>query len=212
MELPKEIQQTKLLLAEGADAYYFFIWAYQALGLGDIQVLDFGGINDLRLYLKQLTLLYGYENVETILIARDAESDATAARASVQQAIRDAGLTVPPNPFEFSSGKPRVAFMLFPGYTGDSASGIITLQNGTLEDLCLQIAKNKNILHCVDQYVECLRSAGERVQHPHKAKVHAYLAGLTDFVGLKIGEATKAGAWDLLNVAFEPFRQMITSM
>jgi hypothetical protein len=212
MAPPKEISESKLLLAEGADAYYFCVWAYQALKLSNIQVLDFGGITELRAYLKQLTLLYGYENVDCIVIARDAEQNAAATESSVKTALSHAGLAVPGHPFEFSSGKPRVAFMLFPGYTLDPATNESSLENGALEDLCLEIANDKGHLQCVDQYLECLQSIGRDLKYPHKAKVHSYLAGKDALVGLKIGEAARVGAWDWQHPRFAQFKRIISSM
>jgi len=47
-----EIEKEKIILVEGADAYFFFIWACQAFGADGIQVIDFGGINDLGKYLE----------------------------------------------------------------------------------------------------------------------------------------------------------------
>lgn len=83
---PIEIKEKKIILTEGTDVYYFSIWAYQAFNVTGIQVLDFGGIKDLKKYLKALTLLPGYENIETILIARDAETDSSAAVNSITTA------------------------------------------------------------------------------------------------------------------------------
>ncbi len=206
------IDKKKLLLAEGEDDYYFFIWVLEALGLSDIQVMNFRGIDKLRFFLKDITLLFGFDNVETIVIARDAEQDAAAAKKSVESAISDAVLAVPSNPFEFSSGKPRVAFMLLPGYAVSAATGKKDLRDGALEDLCIEIVKDKSIFHCVDQYIQCPQSTGQGVKYLHKTKLHAYLSGIDDFAGLKIGEATRVGAWDLLHASFEPFRQIITSM
>lgn len=206
------IHEKKLLLTEGEDDYYFFIWACQSLGLSDIQVMNFRGISNLRPFLKDITLLFGFDNVESIVISRDAEQDATAAKRSVESAISNVGLAVPSNPFEFSGGKPRVAFMLFPGYPVTTTEGRKELREGALEDLCIEIVKDKSILHCVDQYIQCLQPTGQGVKYLHKTKVHAYLSGIDNFVGLKIGEATRAGAWDLQHACFEPFRQIITSM
>lgn len=211
MAPPIAIEEKKLLLVEGADAYWFSIWAYQSFGTAGIQVLDFGGIKELGVFLKTLTILPDYESVETIVIGRDAEKDPGAAVKSIQGALRDAGLPVPPRPFEFAGDAPRVGFMLFPGCAID-ATGKKHLQAGTLEDMCLEIAGDSRVLQCVDRYVDCLKSSGQQVRHLHKTKVHAYLAGKDDFVGLKIGQAARAGAWNWKHPRLEPFRAIITGM
>ncbi len=211
MAPPIEIKETRLLLVEGADALYFYIWTCQAFGANGIQVLNFGGIKNLPLFLKQLTLLPGYANVESIVIGRDAEQDPEAAVKSVNGAFKNAGLPVPAKPFHFVGSAPRVAFMLFPGFIVDAA-GKKCLSAGTLEDLCLEIIEDPVTLVCVDRYVDCLQANGQEVRHLHKTKVHAYLAGKSDFVGLKIGEAARVGAWDWNHSKLELFRGIITGM
>jgi len=111
-----EIEKSKLLLAEGADAFYFFIWACGTFGVDDVQVMNFGGITDLTAYLKALPLFSGYEQVNTIVVARDAENNPIAAVNNVKKSLQQAKLPVPGKPFEFTGNVPRVAFMIFPGF------------------------------------------------------------------------------------------------
>ena len=206
-----KIEQPKLLLVEGADAYYFFIWACQAFSVNDVQVMDFGGITNLTAYLKTLPLLFGYEQVTAIAIARDAENDPLSAVSSVKQSLRQASLPIPNESFEFTGSSPRVAFMILPGFeTGAGASQI--LLQGTLEDLCLEILKDRSNLECVDSYIECLQSKGSEINRLHKTKLHSCLAGKNDFVGLKIGEASRAGAWDWNHKRLDKFKAIITTM
>lgn len=210
MVSPIEIKAKKVILTEGTDVYYFSIWAYQAFNVTGIQVLDFGGIKDLKKYLKTLTVLPGYENIETILIARDAETDSIAAVNSITTALREADLPVPEKPCEFVGSTPKVAYMVFPGFM-ELPDGNRILSTGTLEDLCLEIVKDDPIFECIEQYVQCLLTKGQVVR-PHKTKLHTYLAGKNDFVGLKIGEAARAGAWDWNHTKLAPFRQLILKM
>lgn len=206
-----EIVKPKLLLVEGADALHFFISALEAFGVDDVQVIDFGGIRELTANLKILPVLPGYERVTTIVIARDAETDPIAAVKSVKRSLKQAALPVPGNSFEFTNNTPRVAFMIFPGFGADSVDQN-SLLIGTLEDLCLKIIKDCSTFECVDQYVQCLQSEGHEIRRLHKTKLHTYLAGKNDFVGLKIGEASKAGAWDWDHRSLYNFKAIITAM
>ena len=86
------------------------------------------------------------------------------------------------------------------------------LSAGTLGDLCLEIVKDNTIFECVDQYLECLRSKGRKITRPHKTKLHSYLAGENDFVGLKVGEAFKARAWNWNHVRLKPFKDVLSAM
>ncbi|MEK6725696.1 MAG: DUF3226 domain-containing protein [Deltaproteobacteria bacterium] len=211
MAPPIQITEKKLILTEGRDTYYFCIWAYQAFNTTGIQVLDFGGIKDLNIYLKNLTLLSGYENIETIVIVRDAEIDSRAAVNSITSALKNANLSVPGKPCEFAGNAPKVAYVVFPGFTED-AEGNQSLLDGTLEDLCLELVKEDEIFECVNQYIQCLESKRQDVRRLHKTKLHTYLAGKNNFVGLKIGEAARVGAWDWNHVKLEPFKQVILGM
>jgi len=206
-----EIIKPKLLLTEGADTLHFFIAACAAFRVDDVQVMDFGGIRDLTTYLKALLLFPGYEKVDTIVVARDAETNPSTAVNNIQRSFQQTGLPVPVNPFEFEGTAPRVAFLILPGFRADAKDKPI-LSPGTLEDLCLEIVKDNTIFECVDQYLECLRSKGRKIKRPHKAKLHSYLAGENNFVGLKVGEAAKAGAWDWNHARLTPFKEVIRAM
>jgi len=206
-----QIKQSKLLLAEGADAYFFFIWACEAFDVKDVQVMDFGGITGLTVYLRALSVLPGYEKVTTIVVARDAETDPLSAVNSVRTSLQQASLAVPGDSFQFAGNSLRVAFMIFPGFeTGDNGSH--NLLPGTLEDLCWEIVKDNSTFECVDSYIECLQNKGCQISKLHKTKLHSYLSGKNDFVGLKIGEASRAGAWDWGHNRLQRFRDVITSM
>jgi hypothetical protein len=126
--------------------------------------------------------------------------------ASVKNSFKQANLSVPGEPFEFVGNSPRTAFMILPGHDGP------TLQPGTLEDLCLSIVKDRSIFNCVDAYMECLKSNGTNITRPHKTKLHSYLAGKNDFVGMKIGEAATAGAWDWGDDRLKEFKDVIVAM
>jgi len=201
-----EIIKKKLLLVEGADAMYFFIQALQVFSVNDVQVLDFGGITELTAYLKMLSNLPNYDYVTNIVIVRDAEIDPVSAVNNVKNSFEKASLPIPGNPFEFTGDDIKTAFMIFPGFEGQN------LRSGTLEDLCLEIAKDRSTFDCVDAYIRCLQLSGQEIKRPHKTKLYSYLSGKNDFVGLKIGEAAKAGAWDWEHTRLKQFKDLITTM
>ncbi len=211
---PKPLQENRVILAEGADAYFFLIWAYQAFGAEGIEVRDFGGNEELRLYLQALKLDPNFENLRTLVVARDAEADAEAALRSVAGALADAGLPSPDEPFSFTTGAPgqlRAAIMIFPGH--DASNDESRLANGTLEDLCLgTIAPSDPTLACLEDYMACVSRLPNAPVHPKKARLHAYLAGKNDYAGLKLGEATRAKAWDLDHESLAPIKETILAM
>ncbi len=190
-----------LILCEGADACHFLIRLLAVFGendpcFGQFCVYDFGGIKELRRYLRTMVGMDEFRNsVSSLSVIRDAETDAAGACQSIRDALRTNELAVPEAPRSWtntgSSKYPgiRTGFLLFP--TCDANP-----QNGTLEDLCLRILpapEAKNILSAADAALEQYRPQLRRL---HKNRLHTYFSLTDKFVSLKVGEAASAGAFD----------------
>ena len=209
-EQPKEIRidKKKLLLAEGRDAEYFLVWACRTYRpQDDIQILNFGGINDLGTFLEALSGVEHFDEVETLVIARDSETNAKTAVKSMQTALKTIDRPVPPDAFLYETNNNlKTALMIFPGPKSTT---------GTLEDLCLEIVKDDPIMPCVNDYLECLKRklSKDIFTVPHKRKLHTFLAGKDkDFVGVTIGQASYHNAWNAEHPALKPFKEIIVSM
>ncbi len=212
VEHPIRITATRLILVEGPDDRLFLKGAIDVWDLPGIQVLDYGGVPKLRPYLRTIRGVEGFDGVASLIVQRDADTDADAAWRSATDALMAAGLPSPKEPFVFAEGRPRTAVMVFPGH-GVLPSQPGVLATGTLEDLCPATVAEDRLLGCADEFLDCAaKRAGEQLPHPKKSRLHAYLAGKDDRAGLKLGEATKAGAWNLDHPALTQFRQVITEM
>ncbi|HBL10647.1 MAG TPA: hypothetical protein DD379_04420 [Cyanobacteria bacterium UBA11162] len=76
MPTPQGIEQPKQLIVEGQDAVYFFRAFLKHLNITDIQIQNYGGIRDLRFFLKALSLTPDFATLVTSIgIVRDAETD-----------------------------------------------------------------------------------------------------------------------------------------
>ncbi len=213
MPRPEPIKKEKLILAEGKDAYHFFCHACNFYReTQDVQVMHFGGNDDLPNFLLDLTNMDKYDEVNTIVISRDAETDADAAIMSIQDAIKNANnknsanIPIPQESFTYTNTQKssmKVAFMIFPGPE---------LKNGTLEHLCLSTVEGDPVLACVDDYLECAKTKGERFPRAHKNKLYCFLAGKDDYIGSRIGLAFKAEVWPPDHLALEPFKRIIQEM
>jgi hypothetical protein len=199
----KIMKGLSLLLVEGADAGYFCMYACKAYKLENIQVVDFGGNEDLNQNLSILKLLPGYENVPALGILRDAEKDAMAAIRSVQSSLQKNDLPIPVCPYEFCQEDVGIVFGIFPG---SDRGGVY--ENGTLEDLCIGSVEADENWECVDTYIKCVQRK-ETLKHIHKARLYTYLAGKEGYAGCKLGEAAKKGVWDWGSVKFNKFRTML---
>lgn len=81
----------------------------------DIEVSDFGGITELRGFLKAVwNTPRARTTIEAIGIVRDAETDANAAFQSARDAIDALGLTPPDVPLKVVGQKPRIGVLILP--------------------------------------------------------------------------------------------------
>lgn len=205
----RPIREPNLLLTEGRDACFFCEHALKAYGLNGFQVFNFGGNSELAKGIETVRVTPGFEQTaKTIVIIRDAENSASAAVASVQGALKKVGFSVPNKPFEIADGNPRTAFILFPGL---NELGKL-IPEGRLEDLCLATVENQPMLDCVDKFLSCCEGVDADMRRQHKMRLHAYLAGHDKFVGMKIGEAAQAGAWDWNHSIMKPFRELLCAL
>ena len=206
-----QIEKEKLLLAEGVDVHRFLIYACAAFEKRDIHVINFKSINELRPFLKILIDLPEFAKVKTLVVARDAETNVTSAIESVKSSLSNVGLPVPPNPFEFKSSDSRkTAFMLFPGPDTNNQC-----QTGAIEHLCLKTVSDDPLIECVDGFLECAndkQDANDRIRHPWKSKLYAYLAGKNDHAGKRLSQAARDKVWNWDHPAMIPFKTIIQNM
>lgn len=205
MKKPEEIlPKMGLLLVEGADEKYFFIRACNAYGENNIQVMDFGGITDLPDFLKTLKKSSNFPEVKALAIVRDAETDASKAIHDIQNALKSINLPAPKNPFEQIHKSDRfIEFGIFPGQKDCNG-----WENGTLEDLCLKTVPDDSLLSLARVYVE-KADAIHSIRHKHKARLHTWLSVNEPYIGMKIGEAAQAGAWNWQSQAMMPFKNLM---
>lgn len=194
-----------LILAEGLDAKLFLIWALEAYHLESIQVEAFDGNSKLSVELKIWKLSEGFNNIETIIIARDAETNGDAAIESVLSVLKSHSLPLPAKAFQYSAPYPKVAIMLFPGLEMEAI-----IQKGTLEDLCLRTIEqtSTDILTKSETFVKQIDDI-RPINRKHKANLHTYLSVNEKYIGLKVGEAARCGAWDWQSDAMAPFRNIL---
>ena len=195
----KRIKKPFLLLCEGRDAEGFLINYLNSNELAqdprfsnEIQVLDFGGNDNLSNFLMNLKNIDKFDQVKSLAIIRDAERDYAKACQEVHSSLNKCG-------FESSeccgawvhdpSGL-KVGFMLFP----------LNNRAGTLEDLCLRILSennNKNILSTIESFLDVMESSyGRSYRRKHKNKLHTYLSSSDEYVTMPLGTASRTGAFD----------------
>ena len=199
MQSPKAAAQ---LLVEGTDPYHVFRTFCKSWRLSDIEIRDFGGINELQSYLQGFVRTPTFRNVARIGIVRDAEKRADSAFQSVRGALRKAGLGVPNRPGEPSSAYPSISVMILPdGKTP-----------GNLESLLWGSISTDPEAPCIRDFLECLGTIdGVTITRVDKARVNAYLSG-KPHPSVSVGVAARKGYWNSEHGAFSEVRGFLTSL
>jgi len=203
MPAPRPIAEPRQIVVEGSDAEAFFKALLRAMGLGGMQVQNFGGKDELRGFLKALSKSSGFRGqVVSLGIIRDAETNPASAFQSVCDALRHVGLTAPHNPESLEGSGPQVAVLILPNAT----------TAGMLETICLQAVADHPAMQCVHDYFDCVnRRLGLLPNNMPKARVQAFLASRPK-PGLRLGEAAEAGYWDWDNPVFDHVKRFLRTL
>lgn len=199
MPAPRQILTQSQLLVEGKDQLNFFDALLSRLGLGHIQMHDFGGINDLAGFLELLVKLRGFNGVNRLGIIRDAERSAGSALQSVQSALKNVQLPIPSAAGSLFGTHPSVGVMILP----DNSSP------GMLETLLCRTFAGSAIDGCIDRFFACVGNRpGVSIVRPDKARAQAWLA-TRKRPHLSVGVAAKAGYWNLNHSALSDVRAFL---
>lgn len=200
--MPQNIDSNVQLLVEGNDQRNFFEAFIDHLSLKNIQIRNYGGVNDLRRFLSGFVTSVGFGDITTLGIVRDAEASAQSAFQSVQDSLRGLGLAVPGQLGQRAGSSPAVSVLILPD---DDNSGM-------LETLLCRTFVGTYLDTCIDGFFECVRAkAGEGVYRPEKARAHAYLATRRD-PHVSVGVAAHRKYWDLDHAALSGVRQFLQSL
>lgn len=197
-----------LLLCEGEDELQFLRWYIHYLkienaGLEKVQIFNFGGVNELTSKLKTLVLQDYFSNIKRIAVIRDAERNWRGAMDSVNQSIQSAHISEQLLNYH--------GLYLFPRKLNDN------WEDGTLEDLCLQIFDSSKISEEVlresDTYLENIKSIRQcSFKRYHKNVLHTCFSSSNEFVGAKIGEAARIGAFDWKHEKLEDLKKFLLTL
>ena len=197
----KAIERGIQLLVEGNDARNFFGAFVKHLLYQDVQVQNFGGVNELRGFMEALTVAPDFRNVRSIGIVRDAENSAVGAFQSIRDSLEHAGLPVPRRPAEPAGEHPSVRVLILPG--GEDS--------GMLETLLCKTFASTAVDGCIDAFLQCTEASSQPVRRPDKARAHAWLVTQPD-PHISVGVAAQKGYWDFDHNTFGDIRSFLTSL
>lgn len=202
MAQPTRIEKSIQLLVEGKDQLNFFEAFIRRVELQNaLQVQDFGGVNELRGFLRALVDSPGFETVVSLGIVRDAEQSAAGARQSIEDSLRNAGL---PAPGDAGGGDALAVQMLI--LPGDGEEG------GMLETLLCRSVADEPVTSCIDNFFNCVGSLPDSdIPRPDKARAQAYLATQPE-PQVSVGVAAQKGYWPLGHETFAEVRDFLTAL
>jgi hypothetical protein len=203
MPQPKEITYAKQLLVEGRDAVAFFGALLKHLDLSEFQIQNFGGINELRPFLKALRNEPDFwGKVSSLGVIRDAENDPYGAFQSVRDSLLAANLPAPDETIIRTEAAPQVSVLILPD----------AVTPGMLESLYLAAVEHDPAIQCVDEYFNCLnRQMAVSPSNLTKARLHAFLSSRPK-PDLLVGEAASAGYFPWNHPVFEQVKQFLRAL
>ena len=193
------------LLVEGNDQRNFFGALIKQLSLSNIQIQNFGGVDELRGFLQAFVNMPNFSTVKSLGIVRDAEKNATNAFQSVQSSLRNAKLAVPDHPkkrTERTNSEPAVTVLILPDED----------HPGMLETLLCETFTATAVEQCIDGFFDCMDGLPDMsVNRSAKARARAYILTKPE-PHVSVGVAAQKNYWDLKHDAFSHLRNFLQQL
>ena len=200
-----EVEHSKQIIVEGNDEIRIFQSLISYLNVSNIQIRHYGGVDNLRSFLRTFRTSPGFRDIRSLAIVADADSDRERRERRIRSALSDMSLPTPDSPLEIASDSQlKIAYLVIPHGR----------ENGMIEDVCLDSISDDPAMDCIERYFECIGesvTSGPREVWSSKARLHAFLAS-RDRPDLRIGEAADAGVWNFDHESFLPLKDLLKSL
>lgn len=184
-----KLTEPKLLICEGIDDENFLKSLVKFLEIKDVRVKSYGGKGNLKLFLKTLPTVPGFDQLNSLGVTRDADDSSPSAFQSVENAIKDQ---------EFSI---KTSIFILPDCTNP----------GMLEDLCIATLEPEES-KCINQYLECMYSVkGCLPQNRSKALIYTWLA-VQSKPEIRLGEAALQKCFNFSHPTFDSLKEFIKTL
>ena len=215
--LPKTIEENKLLLVEGKDEVSFFECWLQKLKIKGIKIIDCGGRDNFENKFKALKNSPGFTEIESLAVIQDADDDDKAAFKRVCSILKKHQLEVPDKPGKFKPGEFKIGslktavFILTDGKKSDGK------KSGMLESVCLSIVKSKEIKKCINFFMDCIEGPSakngpyKKPKNKDKARLRAFLAAMEEDCP-SLGVAAKKDYFDFQSDELKPLLNFLEEL
>ena len=203
-----QIQNQKLLLVEGKDDEVFFKAFLEKKNINEIQVISSDGNRQLQQLFPIIKKTPGFDKVTSLAVIHDADTDPCKAFQSICSVLKNNGMNIPDKLGKFILGTPKVGVFIIP----DGKS------EGNLESLCLSTVESKNIIKCIDLFMDCIKKSSKnsssRYKPPKnidKARCRAFLSAMEEDTS-SLGIATQKSYWDLNSEKLNPLLHFLKEL
>jgi len=200
------ITSKRLLAVEGQDECNFFKALLKHENINDIQIIDIGGKDQFKIKFPLLYNAEDFSDVDKLGFVRDAEQNkADSAFSSICGILKKHDLPIPKD----------INTVI---YENNIKIGIFIMPNnideGMLEDLCIESVKSNPVFKCVNEFIECCLphlSGKEKNINMAKAKIQTYLAAKKPIKNT-LGLAALEGYWDFKENCFLEIKQFLHNL
>ena len=194
-------------IAEFVGAYMRYLFK-QGLNLPNLQIINLGNFDELPKFLRYVEENEDIAALRKIRVLVDAGASTRQAQIRLEKIKNES----------FLAGFGDYDYYLFPGKMHTHYWNKGYLEDALVRSLdrsSSEIAVFENLYNVTQDFllsVNSCRGLRKRFENHSRHLLHAYLAGTERFVGMSVGEATKAGAFDLEHSDFKSLREMFEAL
>lgn len=198
----ESITKAKLLAVEGHDEVIFFNELFKYIGIEDsVELWEVGGKDQFKNKMPVLQKTTGFNKLETIGIIRDADESFENAFKSIKGVLEKMKFQAPERAGEFTAGIPKIGIFVMPD----------NVNEGSLENLCLDTVKDDDAMECVDQVINCAKKLKKPPKNIPKAKTQAFLALMPE-IAKNLGNGAQKGYWNFDSQRLKPLIDFLNQL
>lgn len=212
----EEIIYDKVILVEGMDEVNFFKALFRHLKTDDVHVFSMNGKENLKVYLPAFLKRTGISKVTSFAIFVDADNSSSNTFKSITNLLKKNKQPVPINANDYGRNEEKqVGIYIMSG----------NLDNGMLEDLCLNTVDDHPAIAYLDQYFACLKEIlpekpFNEIKDPKKfyfpknlskSRALGFLAALHEPFP-SVGVAAQNGYWDFEHSSLQGLKDFLKAL
>ena len=194
-------------IAEFVGAYMRYLFK-QGMNLPNLQIINLGNLEELPKFLRYVEENEDISALRKIRVLVDAGPSTRQAQIRLEKIKNDS----------FLASFENYEYYLFPGKMHTHFWNKGYLEDALVRSLERSSAENavfENLYNVTQDFilsVNSCRGLRKHMENHCRHLLHAYLAGTERFVGMSVGEATKAGAFNLEHSDFQSLKEMFEGL